>query len=161
MGSEMCIRDRYAGRAARVLYSYDESRARSFEIPWDETDLLVPSFTGRRSIEVPLETLGPFIDWTFFFAAWELKGKFPEILDHPDKGSAARELYKHASELLATLVDKQLLTARGVYGFWPANADRDDIVVFDPAAPGGSIDGPVELTRFNMLRQQELSLIHI
>ena len=149
------LREQYAGRAARVLCSYDESRARSFEIPWDETDLLVPSFTGHRSLEVPLETLTPFIDWTFFFAAWELKGRFPEILDHPDKGSAARELYKHASELLAMLVDKQLLTARGAYGFWPANADRDDIVVFDPAAPGGSIDDRVELARFNMLRQQE------
>ena len=53
------------------------------------------------------------------------------------------------------VVDKQLLTARGAYGFWPANADRDDIVVFDPAAPGGSIDDRVELARFNMLRQQE------
>ena len=72
----------------------------------------------------------PFIDWTFFFSAWELKGRFPAILEHPQYGAAARELYEHAQALLERIVDEKLLTARGVYGFWPANSDGDDIVVY-------------------------------
>ena len=94
-----------------------------------------------------LEDLVPYIDWTFFFAAWELKGRFPAILEHPQYGAAARELYDHASALLDRIVRDRLLMPRGVYGFWPANTVGEDIVVSD--AGGG------ELLRFNMLRQQE------
>jgi 5-methyltetrahydrofolate--homocysteine methyltransferase len=98
---------------------------------------------------VPLETLVPFIDWTFFFHAWELKGRVPAIFDHPQYGAAARELYDNAQALLATLVRDGRLTASGVYGFWPANADGDDIVLFEDEARAR------ERLRFNMLRQQE------
>jgi 5-methyltetrahydrofolate--homocysteine methyltransferase len=73
---------------------------------------------------VPLETLVPYIDWTFFFAAWELKGRFPAILDHPQYGKAARDLYDNARALLDRIVTERLLTARGVYGFWPPPARR-------------------------------------
>jgi len=149
------LREQYAGRSARVISTYDDSRACPFRTAWSDTEPLVPSFTGRRAIEVPLEALTPFIDWTFFFAAWELKGRFPAILDHPDQGTAARELYEHAGELLANLVDERLLTASGAYGFWPANTEGDDIVVFDPASQGEGVRDRVELVRFNMLRQQE------
>jgi 5-methyltetrahydrofolate--homocysteine methyltransferase len=97
--------------------------------------------------DVTLEDLTPYIDWTFFFAAWELKGRFPGILNHPKYGAAARELYDHASELLDRIVRDRLLTPRGVYGFWPACTEGDDIVVSDAAGR--------ELLRFNMLRQQE------
>jgi 5-methyltetrahydrofolate--homocysteine methyltransferase len=90
----------------------------------------------------------PYIDWTFFFAAWELKGRFPGILDHPQHGHAARDLYDHATKLLNRIVTGKLLRARGVYGFWPANSDGDDIVVYG--------DGNRELVRFPMLRQQEV-----
>src|SRR5207302_5856365 len=81
------------------------------------------------------------IDWTFFFHAWELKGRFPAILDHPEMGPAARELYGIARELLDEIVTGKLLKARGVYGFWPARAEADDLV----------LDCGV---RFPMLRQQ-------
>ena len=92
----------------------------------------MPSFIGRRVIDaVPLERLLPFIDWTFFFAAWQVKGRFPAVLDHPEHGQAARELYDDGRRLLDDIVAGRLLTARGVYGFWPAAADSDDIVVFD------------------------------
>ena len=77
-----------------------------------------------------------YIDWQFFFHAWELKGKFPQILDQP----AARELYDDAQRLLDRIVDEELLVARGVFGFWPAASDGDDVVVDD--------------TRFCFLRQQ-------
>ncbi len=90
----------------------------------------VPWFLGRRVVEPSVRDLVPFIDWTFFFSAWELKGRFPEILDHPEYGQAARDLYEHAREVLATIARDGSLTARGVYGFWPANADGDDIVVY-------------------------------
>ena len=92
----------------------------------------------------------PFIDWTFFFSAWELKGRYPGILEHPEYGAAARELFDHAQALLKRIIDGKLLTARGVYGFWPANTDGDDIVVYtDDIAPPGAGAVP-------MLRQQEV-----
>jgi hydroxypyruvate isomerase len=69
------------------------------------------------------------IDWTFFFTAWELKGRYPQILDHPRHGGAARELFEHGNELLDTIVADGSIQARGVYGFWPAQADADDIVL--------------------------------
>jgi 5-methyltetrahydrofolate--homocysteine methyltransferase len=91
----------------------------------------------------------PFIDWTFFFHAWELKGRVPAIFDHPQYGSAARELYDNARVLLERIVRDGSLTASGVYGFWPANSDGDDIVVF------ADEERTDERLRFNMLRQQE------
>jgi len=92
----------------------------------------------------------PYIDWTFFFSAWELKGRFPGILQHPEYGAAARELYGHARTLLDRIVAEKLLTARGVYGFWPANAEGDDIVVYADDSRRS------EVMRFPMLRQQEI-----
>jgi 5-methyltetrahydrofolate--homocysteine methyltransferase len=93
--------------------------------------------------------LVPYIDWTFFFAAWELKGRFPAILDHPEYGSAARELYDNAQVLLDRIVREKRLTASGVYGFWPAASEQDDVVVYRDREHAG------ELVRFNLLRQQE------
>ncbi len=93
-------------------------------------DPAVPSFTGARQVDVDLAELVPYIDWTFFFAAWELKGRFPAILDHPEHGAAARDLYEHAQRLLDRIVNGKLIRARGVYGFWPANSEGDDIVLF-------------------------------
>ncbi len=104
---------------------------------------------GRRFVEPPLEELVPFIDWTFFFSAWELKGRFPAILDDPKYGAAARELYEHATAVLERIVKEKRLQARGVYGFWPANSVGDDIVVYKDDSRR------VELARFPMLRQQE------
>ena len=80
--------------------------------------------SGTRIVEPALATLREYIDWQFFFHAWELKGRFPAILEQP----AARELFDDAQELLDEIVAGELLQARGVYGFWPAAADGDDIV---------------------------------
>ena len=145
--------EQYATRRQRPLRAYAEAVARRADTDWAAADLPVPSFTGRRETTVTIDTLRPFIDWTFFFAAWELKGRFPAILDHPSQGGAARELYGHATELLDEIAADGALTARGVYGFWPAASDGDDIVVFDPE--GGADANRHEVTRFNMLRQQE------
>ncbi|MGZ4412579.1 MAG: vitamin B12 dependent-methionine synthase activation domain-containing protein, partial [Gaiellaceae bacterium] len=86
--------------------------------------------------------------WTFFFQAWELKGRFPAILDHPERGAAARELYGNARQLLQRIVDERLLRASAVYGLWPAAAEGDDLVFFEDEARSNA------LARFPMLRQQ-------
>ncbi len=145
------LREQHAGGGARALATYAAARANPLRTDWDAAGLPVPAFTGRRTIEVGLDELTPYIDWTFFFAAWELKGRFPAILDDPERGAAARELYAQATELLGEIVAGRRLTARGVYGFWPAAADGDDLALYDPAAGAGE----VELVRFNLLRQQE------
>jgi len=129
------LRDQYAERERKPLLTIEEARANPQQVSFD--DLPVPSFTGARLIEPDLATLLDYIDWQFFFHAWELKGKFPAILEQP----AARELYDDARELLETIVGNGLLVARGVYGFWPAASDGDDVVLD-------------EGTRFCFLRQQ-------
>jgi 5-methyltetrahydrofolate--homocysteine methyltransferase len=95
-----------------------------------------------------LAELIPYIDWSPFFLTWEMKGKYPAIFDDPGAGLEARKLYDQAQALLARIVDQRLLTARGVYGFFPANADGDDIVVYRDESR------TVEHARFPMLRQQ-------
>jgi 5-methyltetrahydrofolate--homocysteine methyltransferase len=120
------------------------------QVDWQNHEIASPWFLGRRNVDVPLTDLVPYIDWTFFFSAWELKGRFPGILEHPEYGVAARELYGHARTLLDRIVDEKLLTARGVYGFWPANGEGDDIVVYTDDSRRS------ELVRFPMLRQQEI-----
>ena len=143
------LRDQHSARRERPLLPYADALANRLEIDWASETLPEPPFVGRHVIDVPLETLVPYIDWTFFFAAWELKGRFPAILDHPQYGKAARDLYENARALLDRIVTERLLTARGVYGFWPAASEADDIVVYRDREHHG------ELTRFNLLRQQE------
>src|SRR6478735_979743 len=131
--------DNRAEQERKPLLPLAQARENSLRVAFD--DLPVPEFTGRRVVEPELATLRDYIDWQFFFHAWELKGKFPAILDQP----AARELYDDALRLLDRIVDERLLSARGVFGFWPASSDGDDIVV------GGDNETP---TRFCFLRQQ-------
>ena len=102
---------------------------------WAAADLPVPAFLGPRRLDpIPLAEVTPFIDWTFFFAAWEIKGRFPAVLDHPAYGEQARALHADGTALLQRIVDEQRLTVRAVYGFWPAVSDGDDIVLFEPDA---------------------------
>jgi len=144
------LREQHTARKERPLLSYEQAFANRLAVDWRSEPVPEPSFTGVRVLSaVPLQTLIPFIDWTFFFAAWELKGRFPAILDHPDYGAAARDLFGNAQALLDRIVNERLLTASGVYGFWPVASELDDIVVYRDRAHSG------ELVRFNMLRQQE------
>ena len=148
-GLQAQLREQHNARKARPLLPYNAAFDNRLKLDWTKEPLPTPSFLGRRIIDVPLEELVPFIDWTFFFAAWELKGRFPAILDHPEYGATARELYDNARVLLDRIIKEKLLTARAAYGFWPAASDGDDIVVFADDHRTG------ELVRFNMLRQQE------
>ena len=129
------LREQHDERSRKPLLSLEAARANRERVPFGE--LPEPPFTGTRTVEPDLATLREYVDWQFFFHAWELKGKFPAILDQP----AARELYDEAQALLDEIVAGGLLQARGVYGFWPARADGDDVVL-------------AEGTRFSFLRQQ-------
>jgi 5-methyltetrahydrofolate--homocysteine methyltransferase len=160
------LREQYGSRHSRPTMTYADAKKNRMKLDYEPT---VPAFTGTRSVDVDLAELVPFIDWTFFFSAWELKGRFPAIFDHPEYGQAARDLYEHAQTLLNRMVSGKLLRARGVYGFWPANSDGDDIVLYQASdasgqAPDAWDQAPgrpqtptrAELARFPMLRQQEV-----
>jgi 5-methyltetrahydrofolate--homocysteine methyltransferase len=140
------LRALHAERERRPLLPLRAARERRTPIAWHADDLAVPDFTGTRLVEPPLDLLRPYIDWTFFFHAWELKGRYPAILDDPVKGETARELFAAANTLLDRIESEALFQARGVHGLWPAAAEGDDIVLdgANGAAP----------TRFPMLRQQ-------
>jgi 5-methyltetrahydrofolate--homocysteine methyltransferase len=145
------IREKYSARREKPLLSYEQSRANRLQIDWDDHEIASPWFLGRRYLDdVPLADVAKYIDWTFFFSAWELKGRFPGILQHPQYGAAARELYEHAQALLTRIIEQQLLRVRASYAFWPANAEGDDVVVF------ADDSRQQELARFPMLRQQEV-----
>jgi len=139
----------YAEKKEHPLLPIEEARANRLVLPGRDEDFATPSFFGRREVDdVAVEDLIPYIDWTFFFAAWELKGKYPKILESPKYGEAARELYDNGRRMLDRIVEERLLTPRGVYGFWPAASEGDDLLVH--AAP----DRERVLERFPMLRQQ-------
>ena len=131
------------------LVPYAEACRRRFPTDWSTVRIDRPSFTGLRVLDdFPLAQLVETIDWSPFFLAWELKGRFPAILDDPETGPAARELYDNARRLLDDIIRRRLLTAKAVYGFWPAAAAGDDIVVYTDETRQH------EQTRFHTLRQQ-------
>jgi 5-methyltetrahydrofolate--homocysteine methyltransferase len=129
------LREQFAERERKPLLPIEDARANRERL--DYGDRPQPAFTGTRVVEPSVEELRGYIDWQFFFHAWELKGRFPAILERPE----ARELYDDAQELLDEIVRDGAFSARGVYGFWPAHADGDDVVLD-------------EGTRFSFLRQQ-------
>jgi len=134
----------FAAKREEPLVPWPEAQARRLGTDWGSVDLPVPAFTGARRLDVPLAEIVPFIDWTPFFHAWELKGVYPRILEHPAWGAAARDLFEAGKRLLDRIVRERLLRARAVYGFFPAVAQGEDVVLQDG-------------TRFPMLRQQRAS----
>jgi 5-methyltetrahydrofolate--homocysteine methyltransferase len=141
---------RKAHSAPRLsVVSLETARARRTPIKWRVEDLPVPSFTGVRVLDnFPLATLREFIDWSPFFHTWGLKGVYPRILEDEAQGAQARQLFTEGNTLLDGIIEKNLITARGVYGFFRASAVGDDIDLY--------ADGTREKTleRFHFLRQQ-------
>jgi len=135
------LRAKHEEREKTPLLPYRRAVERRLQIDWRAEDLPTPSFTGVRTVEPTIATLRPYIDWTFLFTAWELKGTYPQILDNATYGTQARELLADAQELLDEIEEGGWLSTRGVFGFWPARAEGDDIVLDDG-------------TVFPMLRQQ-------
>jgi 5-methyltetrahydrofolate--homocysteine methyltransferase len=123
------LREQYAERERTPLVPYRVALERRTPIVWRSEDVSVPSFTGVRVLEPSIETLRPYIDWTFFFTAWELKGSYPQILEHDVYGRQARELLADAERLLDQISADGSLQTAGAYGFWPAHSEDDDIVL--------------------------------
>jgi 5-methyltetrahydrofolate--homocysteine methyltransferase len=138
-------RDHEAQRETKPLLSLEKARERRTPIAWKAADIAKPAFIGPRLLEnVPLEELVPFIDWSPFFHTWELRGRYPAILDDPK----AKELFDDAQKLLQRIVAEKLFTARGIYGFFPANSVGDDIELYTDESR------KTVLTAFHTLRQQ-------
>jgi len=142
------LREIHGGRRVKPVSPLAVARAAALKLQFDPP---TPRELGRQVLDdIPLEDIVPYIDWTFFFTAWQLKGRFPGILEHPKYGEAARELYANGQQMLERMVSQRMVRARAVFGFWPAASDGDDIVIYDD-------DRGAERLRFNMLRQQQAS----
>ena len=125
------LRQRHAVKSDRPMISYEQARARGTPVDWTGYTPPVPRMLGARTFQAyDLAELCPYIDWQPFFNAWEMKGRFPDILNNPASGEAARRLYEDAQAMLTELIEKRWLTATGVIGFFPANAVGDDIDLY-------------------------------
>ncbi len=144
------VREQFArGQGNRARASLQEARDNAFTPDWTAYDPPKPSFLGTRTFApYDLPELRRHIDWTPFFASWELVGRFPDILTDDVVGKAATDLFADAQRMLDRILQEGLLEARGVVGFWPANADGDDIVLYADETR------ETELTRLHTLRQQ-------
>jgi 5-methyltetrahydrofolate--homocysteine methyltransferase len=142
------LRKAHSGPRLTVI-SIEAARARRTPIQWRSEDLPKPAFTGVRVLDnFPLATLRDFIDWTPFFHTWGLKGVYPRILEHEGQGAQARQIFTEANALLDKIIEKNLITARGVYGLFPASAVGDDVELYTDGAREKA------LARFHFLRQQ-------
>jgi 5-methyltetrahydrofolate--homocysteine methyltransferase len=142
------LRKAHASPRQQVV-SIETARKRRTPIEWRAEDITVPAFTGVRVLDnFPLATLRGFIDWTPFFHTWELKGVYPRIFEDERQGAQARQVFSEANTLLDKIIEENLLTARGVYGFFPANAVGDDVELYTDGTLGEVLD------RFHFLRQQ-------
>jgi 5-methyltetrahydrofolate--homocysteine methyltransferase len=138
-----------AQKPQKPLLRLAEARDRKTPINWANNSLARPAFTGIRVLNsFPLEEIVPFIDWSPFFHAWELRGRYPKIFEDPQVGSKAKELFADAQKLLDQIVREKALTARAVYGFFPANSVGDDVQLYTDESRAQ------ERTTFHFLRQQ-------
>ena len=144
------IREQYArGQEVKARASLDQARENRFKLDPDQPRPGKPGFIGVRAFESwDLQDLADHIDWTPFFASWELIGRYPLILDDEIVGQAARDLFADAQAMLKRIIDEKWFTAKGVVGFWPARAAGDDIIVFADETRDA------EIARFHTLRQQ-------
>ncbi len=151
------VRAQHAEPRTKALLPLEEARRRRTVIEWKPADIARPEFTGSRVLtsdarnpgdgsdaRIRLADLVPFIDWSPFFHTWEMRGRYPAILENPE----ARKLYEDAQRLLRDIVDRGLLTARAVYGFFPANSNGDDVELYQDETRARV------LATFHFLRQQ-------
>lgn len=137
------------GRKAKII-PLEKARARAPELDWENHTPTKPTFLGLKSFEdYNLGELLDYIDWAPFFQGWDMPGKYPDILDHPEKGETARNLFDDAQKMLHWLIDEKKIQAKGVIGFWPANRVGDDIEIYTDESR------EKVLTRVHHLRQQD------
>jgi len=132
------LREQHANKQRRPMLTLEQARANPEKVSFD--DLPTPAFTGVRVVEPGITELREMVDWQFLFLAWELKGKYPAILEQP----VARELFDDANTLLDQIIAEGSFTAKGAYAYWPAHSEGDDIL----------LDGEFSHIGFPMLRQQ-------
>jgi 5-methyltetrahydrofolate--homocysteine methyltransferase len=150
IAKQQSLREDFANRRARKpLLSLATARAKRQTFDWATIDIPRPEFTGTKVFDpVPLADIVPFIDWGPFFSAWELHGRYPDILKDEVVGTEATKLFNDAQSLLARIVAEKRFTAKGVIGFWPCNAVGDDIEIYSDEQRSSV------LTTFHQLRQQ-------
>ncbi|WP_417848212.1 methionine synthase [Thalassoglobus sp.] len=142
----------FGARQERKLVPYAEAFKRRHQTDWETVEIPTPAFQGTKTIEsMDLSNLRDYIDWSPFFSTWELRGKYPKIFEDEFVGTEAKKLFDEANVLLDKIISEKLFTAKGVYGFWPAVSEGDDIHLFAPDA--ANADGE-PLVTFPMLRQQ-------
>jgi 5-methyltetrahydrofolate--homocysteine methyltransferase len=142
----------HAARSIKKKYlSLGQARKNKFNPEWKKGDIYIPENPGLHTFHnYPLAEIATYIDWTFFFYAWEIKGKYPEVLDDSLKGPEARKLFDDANNLLKHIIDNKLFRAEGVAGIFPANSVDEDIIIY------GDNANEKEFTRFLFLRNQEV-----
>ena len=142
------LRDSRSGGQAKARVSLEAARAMAPKIDWSTYAPPKPTFLGVREVEADLATLVRYIDWTPYFASWDLVGHYPMILEDDVVGEAAKSLWNDTQAILQRMIGEQWVRARGVVGFWPANRDGDDVVVWRDETRED------EIARFFTLRQQ-------
>ncbi|CAM3357667.1 methionine synthase [Rhodothermus bifroesti] len=129
------LRQRHSRRTNERLLTIEEARANRFTCDWSAVPITRPKHLGLTIMRnFPLAEIRRYIDWTPFFQAWELRGKYPRILDDPEKGAEARRLFADANRLLDEIIEQGWLEAHGVVGLFPANSQGDDVLVFTDEA---------------------------
>ncbi|MCA9125922.1 MAG: methionine synthase [Planctomycetales bacterium] len=138
----------YQARQVKLV-SYEESLQKKFQTDWANVDIPQPEFTGVRLLnDFPIDQIAEYIDWSPFFMSWELKGKYPKILDDETYGKEARDLFENAQSMLVTIIESKRIRAHAAYGFWPAASVDDDVVLYADGQRSS------ELATFHFLRQQ-------
>jgi len=143
------IKKKYEAKE-RIIYPLSMAKENVIKINWTNQDVYKPEFLGVRAFKnYSLEEISKYIDWTFFFHSWDIKGKYPKIFEHPQKGEEAKKLFDDAQKMLSNIISKQMLAANGVIGIFPANSEGDDIIIYKDDLRNE------EVARFSFLRQQQ------
>jgi len=133
----------------RKLVSYELSKSNKIDINWNNEQIHKPQFIGTKVFEnYPLAEIAKYIDWSFFFHAWEIKGRYPAILEHPERGEEAKKLFADGQEMLQKIIDGKMLQANAVIGFYPANSTGESIELYKDE------NKSEQLAAFHHLRQQ-------
>jgi 5-methyltetrahydrofolate--homocysteine methyltransferase len=144
------LRATHSAKKPKEYLTIAEARANKFNPGWNESMVYTPNFKGIKVFDdYSIEELRRDIDWTFFFLAWEFRGKYPAILDDTNQGAEARKLFDDANNFLNEIIAKKMITAKGVFGIWPANSNGDDIELYSDESRETLIG------KFCHLRQQQ------
>jgi len=146
------LRNTYLNVKEKASYvSLEEARKNKLKIDWEKEKILTPKFTGIKTyIDYPLQEIREYISWVFFFVVWQLRGKYPDILNDPRQGEEAKKLFADANQMLDDIIRNKAISARGVVGIFPANSVGDDLEVYS------DITRKQVIARFFNLRNQEL-----